>query len=144
MRRVNPASYKHPPKATKGIKNGKAAGPDELNPEFIKYAPIEIHTAMADIYNKMAETGEHPEEINHGILTPLHKTGKTKGERKNLRPIMLLSILRKTLTIALINRTWDRISPILPKEQSAYQPGRSTTEQVTSKHTSTEKNYLTI
>ena len=117
-------------KATNGIKNGKAAGSDDLNPEYIKYAPPEIHTAMAEIYNKMAETGEHPEEINLGILPPLHKPGKAKGERKNLRPIMLLSILRKTLTIAIINRIWDRISKIIPKEQSAYQPGRSTTEQV--------------
>ena len=117
-------------KASKGIKNGKASGPDDLNPEFIKYAPPEIHTEMAEIYNKMAETGEHPKEINHSILSPLQKPGKKKGYTTNLRPIMLISILRKTLTIALINRTWERIEKILPKDQAAYQPGRSTTEQV--------------
>ena len=43
---------------------------------------------------------------------------------------MLLSILRKTLTITLISRIWHKISKELPKEQAAYQPGRSTTEHV--------------
>ena len=49
---------------------------------------------------------------------------------KNLRPIMLLSVIRKILTICLIKRTWDRISSSIPYNQAAYQAGRSTTEQV--------------
>lgn len=79
-------------KITKGIKNGKAAGSDNLQPELIKYAPIEIHNAMAEIYNEMAETGNYPEEINLGILAPIQKAGKAKGHKENLRPLMLLSI----------------------------------------------------
>ena len=69
-------------------------------------------------------------ELNIGILKPLQTAGKTRGPPENLRPIMLLSVLRKILTICMISRTWDRLKQRIPIDQSAYQPGRSTTEQV--------------
>ena len=42
----------------------------------------------------------------------------------------MLSILRKILTIALLDRTWKRLETKIPKSQAAYQRGRGTTEQV--------------
>ena len=98
--------------------------------EHIKYSPPTIHEHIADILNKTAETGIYPDELNTGILSPLPKPNKTKGPRENLRPIMLLSIIRKILTICLIRRTWERIQTKIGKDQAAYQAGRSTTEQV--------------
>ena len=80
--------------------------------------------------NRAAETGEYPEELVIGILSALPKPGKTKGPCESLRPIILLCILRKILTICLIRRCWERIKTIIPIEQAAYQSGRSTTEQV--------------
>ena len=71
-----------------------------------------------------------PRELTHGLLTPLQKPGKQKGPPANLRPIIILSILRKLLTICLLRRAWDRIKEKIPVNQAAYQPGRSTTEQV--------------
>ena len=41
-----------------------------------------------------------------GILTPLQKPGKAEGPPENLRPIILLSILKKILTICLLKRIW--------------------------------------
>ena len=41
-----------------------------------------------------------------------------------------MSILRKITTICLRRRIWERLSPCIPKDQEAYQAGRSTTEQV--------------
>ena len=48
----------------------------------------------------------------------------------NVRPVILLSILRKILSLCMINRCWERMEEKIPKTQAAYQPGRSTTEQV--------------
>ena len=42
----------------------------------------------------------------------------------------MLSILRKILTIAMLDRTWKRLEEKIPKSQAAYQRGRGTTEQV--------------
>ena len=69
------------------------------------------------------------ENLRHGILNPLPKPPK-KNERVNVRPIILLSVLRKILTITLIDRCWERMKTRIPISQAAYQSGRSTTEQV--------------
>ena len=42
-----------------------------------------------------------------GLLNPLQKPNKAKGPAENLRPIILLSVLRKTLAITMINRIWN-------------------------------------
>ena len=89
-----------------------------------------IHERIADIYNTTAATGDTPSSLIHGLLLPIPKPGKPKGPPANLRPIILLSILRKLLTIALLQRIWDRLSVKIPKAQAAYQTGRGTTEQV--------------
>ena len=65
-----------------------------------------------------------------GILTPLQKTGKKQGPPSNLRPIILLSLLRKILAIIMIKRITGRALQYIPKTQAAYQSGRSTTEHV--------------
>ena len=101
-----------------------------VNAELVKYAPTEVHQEIAEILNTTARTGKYPIVLKRGILTPLPKPVKKKGPVANLRPIILLSTLRKILTICLLRRTWDRISSRIDKSQAAYQPGRGGTEQV--------------
>ena len=113
--------------AIKKLKDNKAAGSDNLTAEQLKFEPSLI---IADILNTAAETGEHPREIKSGLLNPLQKPGKKKGPLSNLRPIILLSILRKILAICLMDRTVGRILQHIPSSQSAYQKNRSTTEQI--------------
>ena len=126
----NPFTEEEIRKAAKSLKNNKSTGIDDLPAELIKYAPDKTHQTIADIFNEMAKTGENPKELEIGILNPLPKPKKTKGPAENLRPIILLSIIRKILTICLIRRTWERFVKEIPTEQAAYQEGRSTTEQV--------------
>ena len=127
---VTPFAADEIAKAAKKLKNGKSPGPDNVELELIKYAPIELHRETATIFNKVAETGEPVTELVLGLLRPFQKPGKAKGPPENLRPIILLSVLRKILTICLIDRIWDRLKQYIPPDQAAYQPGRGTTEQV--------------
>ena len=106
-------------KAAKSLKNGKSAGPDKKHVEMIKYAPIEILREMSNIFNTVAETGENISELILGLLRPLQKPGKEEGPVINQRPIILLSVLRKILTISIIKRTWNRLKKHIPLEQSA-------------------------
>ena len=121
-------------KAANRLKNGKSGdGIDTLHAEYIKYADINVHNHISDIFNNVAETGNHPDELKIGVLTPLQKPNKKQksgGVLDHLRPIMLLSVLRKIMTICIIGRIWDRLKTRIPSEQAAYQGGRSTTEQV--------------
>ena len=87
--------------AIKSLKNGKSAGIDKIYAELLKHAhaPDEISEVIAVIFNQAAETGEYPSEIREGILIPLQKPGEKAGPPGNLRPIILLSMLRKILAI---------------------------------------------
>ena len=67
------------------------------------YGPPEIHEGVAKLLNNIASTGEYPEQIKQGILKPLRKPGKKPGPPSNLRPIILLSVLRKLLAICMIS-----------------------------------------
>ena len=117
-------------KAATRLKNNTSPGVDLTTSEEIKYGPQELFERIAKLLNKIAATGNAPKELTRGIITPLQKPGKPKGPISNLRPITLLSILRKLLAICLCERTNTRIDSQIPIEQAAYRKGRSTTEHV--------------
>ena len=113
-------------RAAKKLNNNKVTDRDDVHAEFIKYGTNKLYVQMATLLNKTSETGEYPEEIKHGILTPLVKPPK-KDERINVRPIILLSVLRGVVTINLIERCWDRLKTHIPPSQAASRSGCSTT-----------------
>ena len=78
----------------------------------------------------MAKTRNVPDEVIEDVLVPLPKPGKPKGPPANVRPIILLSILRKILAICMIKRIQEKIYNRIQLSQSAYRAGRSTTEHV--------------
>ena len=68
---VTPFTADEIAKAAKKLKNGKSPGPDNVELELIKYAPIEVHKEIATIFIKVAETGEPVTELVLGLLRPL-------------------------------------------------------------------------
>jgi hypothetical protein len=66
-------------RAARGMKNNKSPGIDNINAEYVKYAPNEIHLGIADILNETAATGKYPAELKISLLTPLPKPGKKQG-----------------------------------------------------------------
>ena len=124
---IKPAEMKTHPftteeieKASKSMKNRKSVGEDGLNAEYVKYGPTEIRNGIAILLNTIAKTGKYPAEIKSGTLAPIPKPGKKQGPQANLRPIILLSIIRKILAICLIRRCWDRIITRIPIAQSVW------------------------
>ena len=108
--------------ATKGMKNGKSTGIDNIKNELIKYATKEIYKEITDIFNEMANTGEIPLEIKTGILTPLQKTRKKKK----------LCWKPKTYCTAIYNRKnsrhmFNQTLLVETKKQDSTRPGRITT-----------------
>ena len=69
---------------------------------MIKYSPKIVYQQIADNFNEMAKTGNIIDEVIEGVLVPLPKPGKPQGPPAILRPIILLSILRKILAICMI------------------------------------------
>ena len=112
------------------ISNNRSAGCDDVYAELIKNAPEVVHDRIADLLNNMAESGIPPREVILGIIYPLEKSKTKIGETDNLRPITLLTVLRKILANMMIQRIRGRLDENIPKSQAAYRSGRSTTEHV--------------
>ena len=116
--------------AIRSLKNNKSPGVDNLTAEELKHSPNIMHQHIADLINTIAETGKYPSELNEGILIPIQKPGKPKGPVENLRPVILLTLLRKIIAISMLNRIGDKLDKNIPVSQAAYRRGRGTTEQV--------------
>ena len=97
---------------------------------MLKSAPNILHELLAAIYNNISETGEHPPELTLGIITSIQKPGKPKGPVQNLRPVTLLSIIRKVLAVCMKKCIVDKVDAEIPPFQASYRAGRSTTEHV--------------
>ena len=136
MTNFNPTPMKQPftseevEKAVKSLNNNKSSGKDGVKAEMLKHAPTVVFEEIAEIINETARTGNHPKELNEGIITAIQKPGKPKGPIENLRPITLLSMLRKILAICMKKRIIERLDAEIPPSQAAYRAGRSTTEHV--------------
>ena len=111
------------------MNNNRAAGPDGISAELVKYAPIEVHKFICDILNDVLEN-HNDLDLGRGCLVALQKPGKPKGPVRNLRPVILLLIIQKILS----NITSERIKPTyesyISQSQSAYRPNRSTADIV--------------
>ena len=128
--------------AAKKLKNGKSAGPDEIQLELIKYAPPMVYDQIAEIYNDVAKEEDSVIELKLGLLRPLQKPGKSKGPVANLRHINPTLRHKKDHDDMLNRKEVEPAETTQPPDQAAYQPGRGTTEQVFTIKLLTEKAII--
>jgi hypothetical protein len=95
--------------------------------EFLKYGGPELHEAIAELLNAVFIRHESIPDLKAGLLIALNKPSK-KTFVENTRPIILLTALRKILSLIVYERMGGRVSAYLPLSQHAYLPGRSTGE----------------
>ncbi len=126
---ITPITTKEVCEATSRLRNGRAIGPDGVPGELLKYGDTPLHTQMAEIYNEMFENGQDL-ELGHGTLIVLPKPGKPPGLLSSLRPIVLLTTLRKTLSLIVLFRIRPAVEQFLPDSQSGFRQYRSTADVV--------------
>ena len=102
------------------LNNNKSPDNNGLQAEHIKYAPKCVHQDIANLQTEVEETGTYLIEIKHGLIIPIQMPGKQKGKVENIRPVILLSILRKLLATCFIKRISDKIDSMIPLSQAAY------------------------
>jgi hypothetical protein len=84
---------------------------------------------ITKIFNSIFEQHEHLDAIGKCLLLPLNKPGKPKTV-DNTRAITLLNIVRKTLSIAVLQRIYPDIDKYLSPSQSGFRRNRSTADVV--------------
>ena len=113
--------------ATQKLRNGRAAGIDGIPGELLKYGGLSLATHIAEAVNNMFITKEFIDALGQGILIPLNKPGKPKRVG-NLRPITLLTTMRKAISLVALERIYKQVEKYLPKSQCGFRRKRSTTE----------------
>ena len=74
--------------------NNRAPGYDNIAPKMIKYHPEELYQKIVRILNNCISNNINI-DTGSRLLVLLQKPGKTKRQVTNLRPVILLSIIKK-------------------------------------------------
>ena len=114
----------------KHLKNGKAAGLDEILTEEIKnFGPVTTQWVLS-LLNACARTHRLPRLWRQARVVALLKPGKDPSSPKSFRPISLLCHLYKLYERLILNRLSPIIEHVLIPEQAGFRPGKSCTAQV--------------
>ena len=90
------------------LNNARACEYDSLPSELLKYAADQLDAPLPALFNQSLEHGQ-PLELGRGILILLQKPGKPIGALSSLmRPIVLLTTLRKVLSMVTICWYWHK------------------------------------
>ena len=115
-------------KAIKPLKNGKAAGPDDIPAETIKADMDTAVNILHGLFSKIWKEGKAPAEWKAGIIIKLPK--KDLGDCSNYRGIMLLSVPGKVLNWIILQKMKDTMDTLLRDQQSGFRRNRSCAYQI--------------
>ena len=115
-------------KAIGKLKNGRAAGPDNMQPELLKYTEEPTTNALHTLFGEVWKSDKVPAELREGIIKSLYKGEGSQTFCSNYRPISLLSVPGKVFAHVLL------FQPLLTMcrrlQQSGFTAGRSTTDAI--------------
>ena len=115
--------------AIKKLKNGKAAGCDNIPPEAIKAGGDTSEEVLLGLCNRLWNEEKIPEEWRKGLLIKLPKKGDL-SYCKNWRGIMLLNMASKVFCRVILERIKIALDEKLREEQAGFRAGRSCTDQI--------------
>ena len=116
-------------RAISKLNSGRASGHDDLPADLLKSTADLIAPLIAAIFYDALEHHE-PLDIGKGVLILLQKPGKPVGPLTSVRPIVLLSALRKTLSLVVLSRIATKVDNFLSPSQSGFRRERSTADVV--------------
>ena len=110
--------------AIKKLKNGKAAGCDNVPPEAIKAGGDMSEEVLLDFCNSVWTEEKIPEEWRKGLLIKLPKKADL-SYCKNWRGIMLLNMASKVFCTVILERIKIALDEKLREEQAGFRAGRN-------------------
>ena len=110
-------------KVTNNLKDGKAAGPDDISPEILKYCTFD--DIILNFANNILTLQETPAQCTSSNIKPLPKSGDL-SDVNNYRGISLASIASKITNKMILNRIQPAIDKLLRNNQNGFRPGRGT------------------
>jgi len=116
----------------RALRAGKAPGLDGLAPDILRQCSLRVLSVLAALFTSSLRMGFIPKRWRHSAICLLPKPGKRLTSPADFRPIALCSCVGKMLERLFARRLQREClrRHILPPEQSAFLPGRDTTEQL--------------
>ena len=112
------------------LKNGKAAGLDDIRTEQIKHLGPTARKWLLSLFNSCVTLSQLPKIWRKARVIAILKPGKDPHEAKSYRPISLLCHLFKLFERLILNRLGPITEEHLIQEQAGFRPGKSCTGQV--------------
>lgn len=100
------------------INTYSAAGPDGIPAVLLKQCVSAVSTPLQMLWRKSLDTGEIPNLLKHGIITPIYKSGP-RTEARNYRPVALTSHVIKIFERIIVKQITKYL-----EEQSLYNIGQ--------------------
>lgn len=110
--------------AIKSMKNGKAAGFDDITAEILKSDPQLFASSILPLFTKIWNQEEFPEDWMNGLIIKLPKKGDLT-DCNNWRGITILCVVMKVFMKIILNRMVNVIDKLLRKEQAGFRSGKS-------------------
>ena len=124
----------------KNLKNGKAAGIDDIRPEMVKNSGELGISWLHSIIDMAWETGKVPSDWAKAVIVPIYKKGDRK-ECSNYRGISLLSVPGKVYAGILEKKLRNIVETQLDDSQCGFRPLRGCQDQIFSLRQISEKCY---
>jgi hypothetical protein len=127
-----PFSIEEVQRQIKKLKNGKAAGTDDILNEFLKNSPLKLLSILTKYFNLILDSGVWPTDWSIGLIVPIYKNKGSTDDPSNYRGITLLSCASKLFTALLNDRLTKYLdyTGLLGEEQTGFRSGYSTTDHV--------------
>ena len=114
------------------LRNGRAPGPDGIQPELLKYAEAPVSSALHALFCQVWKTGKVAAEWREGIIVSLNKGKGLRTSCSNHRPISLLSVPGKVFAHVLLARLQPLLTTHRRPQQSGFTRSRSTIDAILS------------
>ena len=110
--------------ANNKLSNGKAAGLDNVFPEFIKSAPRCMIELFTDFFNLILASGTVPDDWSLSIICPIYKKGPP-SDPNNYREISLINCIGKLFACIITTRLQGYLEAngIIGAEQAGFRRG---------------------
>ena len=102
----------------------KSMGWDMIPPKLLRLGAKELAPSLTNILNLAINSGEYPRSWKKGEWIPVYKKNE-RTDRKNYRPITVLSIVNKIFEQKLSDQVTKYIDPHLSTNMSAYRKSYS-------------------
>jgi hypothetical protein len=112
----------------KSLPDGKAAGPNRVCYELVKYGGLNLQVSLLNVFNKVADDEICPQEWQHAVIAMLPKGRKDPERLENKRGISLADTACKIFERLILRRIENVLD--FSDAQAGARKGRSTTDQV--------------